>query len=372
MNDFIDVIVCGHLCLDLIPGMKHLPGWALTAAGRLFESGPIGISTGGAVSNTGLALHRLGVDVRLMSIVGDDLLGQVIIHYLQARDPLLTEYIQPMPGQPSSATIVLQPENADRTFLHCAGTNAVFSAANVHFELAGRARIFHLGYPPLLPRLIEQDGEALQAIFANVRAAGAVTSLDMVMPDPQALSGQVNWPLILDRTLPYVDIFIPSIDEILFMLRRADWEAWKGDTLAHLNRSYLAELADELLGRGVAISGFKLGEMGMYVKTANGERLDRIKRVQLDSDAWGNIEQWQPAYQVRVAGTTGAGDSAYAGFLAALLRGCGPEAAVSWACAVGACNVEAVDSTSGIRTWDETAQRLAGGWPYRPERLSGF
>jgi sugar/nucleoside kinase (ribokinase family) len=372
MNDFIDAIVCGHLCLDLIPDIKHLSGWALTAPGRLFESGPIGISTGGAVSNTGLALHRLGVDVRLMSIVGDDLLGQVIVNYLQARDPLLTEYVLPVQGQPSSATIVLQPENADRTFLHCAGTNATFNAANINFELADRVRIFHLGYPPLLPKLIEHDGEELQTIFAKVKEAGAVTSLDMVMPDPQALSGQVNWSLILDRTLPNVDIFMPSIDEILFMLRRSEWEAWKGDTLAHLNRSYLAELADELLDKGAAVTGFKLGELGIYLKTAGAERCAIIERVPLEPAVWGNIEQWQPAYQVRVAGTTGAGDSAYAGFLAAVLHGCGPQEALSWACAVGACNVEAVDSTSGVRTWDETAKRLAEGWPTRPGRLSGF
>jgi sugar/nucleoside kinase (ribokinase family) len=372
MNDFIDAVVCGHLCLDLIPDIKHLPGWALTAAGRLFESGPIGISTGGAVSNTGLALHRLGVDVRLMSIVGDDLLGQVIINYLKARDSLLTEYVLPIPGQPSSATIVLQPEKADRTFLHCAGTNAVFNVEHIQFELAERTRIFHLGYPPLLPKLIEENGEELKTIFEKVKRAGAVTSLDMVMPDPQALSGQVNWPLILDKALPYVDIFIPSIDEILFMLRRADWESWKGDTLAHLSRSYLAELADELLNRGVAITGFKLGEMGIYLKCADAERLAQLERISFQPSVWANIERWQPAYHVRVAGTTGAGDSAYAGFLAAVLRECGPEDALRWACAAGACNVEAVDSTSGVRTWDETAERLAGTWTTRPERLRGF
>lgn len=40
----------------------------------------------------------------------------------------------------------------------------------------------------------------------------------------------------------------------------------------------------------------------------------------------------------------GAGDAAYAGLLAAMLRGLPPQAAAEMACAVGACCVEAPDA----------------------------
>jgi hypothetical protein len=30
---------------------------------------------------------------------------------------------------------------------------------------------------------------------------------------------------------------------------------------------------------------------------------------------------------------------------------------------VGACDVEAADATSAIRTWEETLRRIASGWP---------
>jgi sugar/nucleoside kinase (ribokinase family) len=368
----VDIIAAGHLCLDLIPDMLHVRLENLAIPGKLYETGPIRISTGGSVSNTGLALHRLGVSVSLMSIVGEDLIGQVILNYLAARDPALTEAITVNSGQPSSSTLVLSPHDTDRTFMHCAGTNTSFSSADIDFKRVEQAKLFHLGYPPLLPALIDHDGDELALIFQKAKAAGAVTSMDMVVPDPNAHSGQVNWPVILRKTLPYVDIFLPSIEEILFMLRRADHDAWSPNVLPYLNRHYLHDFADELLALGSVIVGFKLGEMGLYLRTGSTDALERLNRLKLDTPAWTDVELWSPAFLVEVAGTTGAGDSAYAGFLASLLRRLRPDEAIRWACAVGACNVEATDSTSGVRTWEETAARLAAGWPARPERLPGY
>src|ERR1041385_4886534 len=186
MTDSVDILVAGHLCLDLIPGMSRVSAQDMTTPGRLYYIDPIAVSTGGAVSNTGLALHRLGVNVRLLATVGEDLIGQMILMYLRQRDPKLTELIKIKSGQPSSSTIALSPANTDRTFLHCTGTNDVFGVDDINFELVGQAKIFHLGYPTLLPHVVEDDGEDLQAIFAKGKATGVVTSLDMAQPDPSS------------------------------------------------------------------------------------------------------------------------------------------------------------------------------------------
>ena len=45
------------------------------------------------------------------------------------------------------------------------------------------------------------------------------------------------------------------------------------------------------------------------------------------------------------------------------LRDLPPEQAVTAAVAVGACNVEAADTLSGIQPWDATLRRVADGWP---------
>jgi len=368
----VDVLVAGHLCLDMLPDMDQIALDALATPGRLFETGVLQFATGGAVSNTGIALHKLGIPVRLMANVGDDFAGKTITSILDSHDPALSQHVALMSDQPSSYTIVLAPGRVDRIFLHCPGTNTYFGLKDINFALLHDTKIFHLGYPSLLPRLFADDGEELMAICQRAKADGVVTSLDMTLPDPSTPSGQANWRKIFTRTMPFTDIFIPSIEEIVFCLRRGDYDAWKGKVLSHLSATYLSDLADELIGMGGVIVGFKLGEMGMYLKTADLPSFFRLERLNVAIDDWANQTVWSPAFQVKVAGTTGAGDSAYAGFLAALLRGLKPDGALRWACAVGACNVEAADSTSGVRTWAETQARLDAGWPTRPERLPGF
>ncbi|MBC7814332.1 MAG: carbohydrate kinase family protein [Burkholderiales bacterium] len=373
MTNTVDIVVSGHLCLDLLPRMEHVPLEGLAKPGRLYEVGALDISTGGAVSNTGLALHKLGVSVRLMATVGDDLLGRVIVGILAAREPSLAEHIEVQQGQSSSYTIVLSPEKVDRIFLHSPSTNTDFGADNINFELMRDARLFHFGYPPILPRVIANDGDELEKIYRLARETGVITSLDTSLPDPKGLSGQANWHTILTRTLPYVDIFMPSIEEILFMLRREDYEAWRGALGAHLTADYLHTLAAELLAMGPAIVGFKLGEMGLYIRTGKAAKIERLRqRLPIGLEAWTDKRVWSPAFYVSVVGTTGAGDPAFAGLLSSLLKGLKPQEAVKWACAVGACNVESADAVSGVRTWADTEARMRAGWPARSEHISGL
>lgn len=372
MTDTFEILVSGHLCLDLIPRMQHVTVADLTTPGRLYATESVAVSTGGAVSNTGLALHRLGVNVGLMGLVGDDLIGQMILHYLRNRGPTLSDHIMIKSGQASSSTIVLSPANADRTFLHCTGTNEIFGVANIDFELVKKATIFHLGYPSLLPRIIRHDGEELQAIYKEAKEIGVITSLDMAQPDPNGIIAALNWKRIFERTLPSVDIFLPSIEEMVLTLRRSDYNQWMPHVLKHINRTYLYDLAGEFLDMGVAISGFKLGELGMYLRTGGIHALKRLERLGLDVAEWANRELWVPAFKVNVIGTTGAGDAAFAAFLAALLKRATPYEALKWACAVGACSVETADATSGIRNWSETKLRMEGEWAVYDTHLPGY
>ncbi|GAB4510971.1 MAG: sugar kinase [Anaerolineae bacterium] len=365
-----DVIVSGHICLDLLPGMARVSQEDLGTPGRLYEVDPLGMATGGAVSNTGLALFHLGVDVGLMGTVGDDLLGRVIIAYLRDQKPELADYIKVQPGQDSSYSVVLAPENADRTFLHCTGTNDTFGAEDVDYTRLTDAKIFHLGYPPLMPRLYQNEGAELVDIFRRAKATGVVTSLDMAMPDPNGPSGKADWRRIVERTLPYVDIFLPSIEEILMMMRLSAERARAA--MGELNLSFLDRLSHELIDMGAAVVGFKLGPYGLYARaTDDADRLQALKRLPIDQAAWCGASAYYPTYAVEAVGTTGAGDTAYAGFLTALLHGLTLQEAVQMANAVGACSVEVATSTGGVRSWEETRARMASGWPLSTERIKG-
>ena len=132
-----------------------------------------------------------------------------------------------------------------------------------------------------------------------------------------------------------------------------------------LDAALLASLADELLTWGARIVGLKLGDQGLYLRTAQdvgGETL-------LNLTAWANRELLVPCFQTAVAGTTGAGDATIAGLLTALLAGLAPEAAIRSAVAVGAYSVEHVDATSGVHSWDEIQRRLQTNWATCPVRL---
>jgi sugar/nucleoside kinase (ribokinase family) len=121
---------------------------------------------------------------------------------------------------------------------------------------------------------------------------------------------------------------------------------------------------------GVPLVVIKLGERGLYLRTAGRKTIEKIGRAApADPAAWAEKELWAPCFRVRVVGTTGAGDATIAGFLSAMLRDLSPELAVTVAVAVGACNVEAADALTGLRTWDATLDRIRTGWGRLPLHL---
>ena len=349
----VDAVVAGHVCLDIIPQLAPGDLSELVTPGKVAEIGPVTLETGGVVSNTGRALHRLGISTRLMGKVGDDAFGRIILDLFRADDPALAEDMIIAPGEASSYTIVLSPPGTDRFFMHCGGANHSFSADDVPYDRLKNARLFHFGYPPYMRRMYEQGGEQLVRMYRDAKRAGVVTSLDLALPDPQGPSGQVDWADVLARTLPYVDLFLPSLDELAFMLR-------SGQSPDTLDDAALAGLADDVLALGVGVVVIKLGERGLYVRT--NERLPVAP-----DPGWIGRELWAPIFQAEpMVGTTGAGDTTIAGFLAGFLRGQPLAAALTSAVAVGACNVEAADALGGVRTWDATQARIAAGWARGP------
>ena len=117
----------------------------------------------------------------------------------------------------------------------------------------------------------------------------------------------------------------------------------------------LRTMADAALALGPRAILIKIGDRGAYLRTG--------PRGMPDASGWENRELYTPVFSVPiVAGTTGAGDSTIAGFLASVTRGMPPEEALTMAVAVGGCCVEAPDATTGIRPWEKTAERVRSGW----------
>jgi len=157
-----EAVVAGHICLDVFPTLGG--GTVLFRPGQTVEAGPVVFSTGGAVSNTGLALHKLGIVTRLMGKIGGDLFGQAIRQILESYAPGLSGDMIIADSEASSYSIILSSPRADRMLIHAPGCNATFGADDMHYESLDPARLFHFGYPPLMARMYADDTE-LVSIF---------------------------------------------------------------------------------------------------------------------------------------------------------------------------------------------------------------
>lgn len=380
MAENLRAVVAGHICLDIFPGLETLGEGKFNEMfhpGGLITVGPAILATGGPVSNTGLALWKLGISTRLIARVGDDPFGGVVRALVEKYEPALAAGLVVAPGETTSYTIVISPPGKDRFFFHCHGVNDTFCADDIDMDLVAQASLFHFGYPPIMRRMYLNGGLELAEVLRRAKSAGVTTSLDMAALDPTTESGQVDWVAVFRAALPYADIFMPSFEETLYALRRADFErlaqsAPGGRLLALATPALLGELSSELLEMGSSMVGLKLGDRGLYLRTAGLEGLRKLGRAAPGNlAAWADQELWSPCFQVQVVGTTGSGDATIAGFLCALLHDFSPRRAVTAAVAVGACNVEAADALSGLRSWDETMARIQAGWVRHPMPCPG-
>jgi len=363
----IDVVAAGHVCLDIIPGFSQDRQYKVEevfSPGKIVDVQQVAVSTGGPVSNTGIALVKLGMKVSFIAKIGDDDFGRLTLNRL--KNWASVEGLSISREEHSSYTVAIAPTGIDRIFFHSPGTNHTFSAADVDYALCGQARLFHLGYPPLMRGLYQNGGEQLVEIFRRVKEQGTTTSLDMALPDPRTEAGRIDWRVIFEKLLPFVDIFHPSAEEALFMVNRKKWErlrveAGGGDLLDLLTGEDFAELSDQLLQWGAAIVTHKSGHRGFYLRTAGRDRIANMGSAKpADGEAWAARELWGPAYRVKpIASATGSGDSSLAGFSAAFLRGEAPERCVAIANTLGCQNLHALDAVSGIEDWEQTLKTVA-------------
>ena len=227
--------------------------------------------------------------------------------------------------------------------------------------------LFHFGYPPLMKRMYENDGEELIKIYRRMKEKGLATSLDFAAIDPNSDAGKTNWRKLLKGVLPYVDFFVPSFEEMCFILDREKYDrlmASGGNMTENLDLEADAmPLAEELLSMGCRAVLIKCGESGMIYKTSSADAWEKVgKRLPIDADAWADKSGIQPIFRVKhVASGTGAGDTSIAAYLLSVLRGRTPDKCAEVAAAEGACCVTAFDALSGLKQLDELEELLSTG-----------
>ena len=379
------VVVAGHICIDITPIFPTGSAGAATAQkaiqeilspGKLTRVRGVDIHAGGVVANTGLAMHLFGAEVSLMGKVGKDAFGSMILSLLRERgagDGMIVSN-----GASTSYSIVIAIPGCDRIFLHDPGANDDFRFSDLDFE----SNLFHFGYPTLMASMFRNGGEELAKTFRAVDGAGVMTSLDLAAVDEKSVAGQADWKSILEKTLPSVDFFMPSFEELAFMLDRVALEkvrarAQDGDPLAVLSVEEDVEpLADRAISLGAKVVLVKCGAKGLYYRTASREKMESLAKKsgmwlaeERNGDRCGLPEGWidrkgfEKSYAPeRVLSATGAGDTTIAAFLVAMLEGYPFERCLQLATATGASCVESYDALGGLRPFAELERKIKSGW----------
>ncbi|MFO0792161.1 MAG: carbohydrate kinase family protein [Pirellulales bacterium] len=315
MEKSLDCVVVGSCVVDVLA--RPVPLTTAIGGGRLIESDPLVLTTGGIVSNSGITMARLGLRVAAFTYVGDDEWAEVIRHRYGV-EGVDTSALVTYPGGATSTTAVLIDSSGERTFVHCVGAPRMLdkSALLGQLDLFAKSRAMLIGYYPLMTRL-QND---LPEVFAAIRERGCLTAMDA------AGDGGTMEPLA--TILPHLDFYLPSQSEA------------EHQTGLHEPRAILG-VYREAGARGWL--GIKLGSKGALISPTPGEFID--------------VPAVKPPGPV--IDTTGAGDSFLGGVIAGVLRGLSPAAAGRLGAAAGACCVTGLGATTAIRGYDETAA-LAG------------
>lgn len=364
------VIVAGHICLDITPifpsnQRKELKD--ILTPGKLITVDEADVHTGGAVANTGLAMKILGADVKLVGKIGDDSFGQLIMNILDKYN--VSDKMISSPKTSTSYSIVISPPGVDRIFLHNSGANDDFVSEDISEDMLKDVSLFHFGYPPLMKHIYRNQGEELLTIFKNIKEHNIATSLDMAAIDPLSEAGSINWNFILERVIPYVDFFVPSVEELAFMIDRKKYDEWVikangKDITSILSINDVKPLAHKLINMGAKVVLIKCGAPGIYYKTADKDKLSSISsNIKLNLDSWSSREGFEKSYEPeKVVSGTGAGDTSIAAFLTAMLRGYSFDKCMQLSVATGASCVSTYDALSGIKPLDELEQIINRGW----------
>ena len=315
MSDRLDCVVCGSCVVDLLCRPVSLEEPIGSSVLHPVES--VVLTGGGITINSGVAMARLGMKVGVMTYIGDDSWAPVV-HDLFREAGIDDTYLMTHPTESTSTTVVMVDGEGERSFFHCVGAPEMLDANTMleRIDLFARSNTLLLGYYSLMPNL----ESALPDVLARIRAVGCRTALDA------AGAGGTMDPL--ERILPHLDFYVPSLTEASHQTGLADPE--------QIIRTYRGCAAPGLLG-------VKLGKKGVLLSP----RPDEYVHIDIVDPPGAVID------------TTGAGDCFYAGLLTGLIKGQPIEQAGRLGAAAAACCVTAIGGAMGVRDYAITSA-LAG------------
>ena len=363
-----DAVIAGYICVDMIPDFKKSQSVIsisnLFVPGKLIEIDGISFVLGGAVPNTGLAMKKFNKNVFLNGLVGNDFIGKIAIEWLDKYN--LSEGIRMTDQAGTAFSIVIAPPGIDRIFLESPGCNQIFGISFINFDAVSGSRLFHFGYPPLLKQFYENNGSQLVELFSDIQRMGVVTSLDLSLPDTESESGRIDWRGIMQKVLPYTDIFVPSLEEVLQIMKPVEYaeilsSSVSSDIIDQVIINTIREIGRGFIDSGVKMFLIKAGHLGAYLLTGNISSINEKAGLNLVQENWNNCELWCKAYKadpLKIKNSSGAGDTAAAAFLSAILNNEGPDSSIRYATLAGRNNLYCKNVYDDLKDWEEMKKEI--------------
>ncbi len=279
--------------------------------GILEKVNSITMHNGGNAMTASINLRKIGVESTMVGMVGNDMFGEFLKGRLSDAGVDVSGLKVSDKAQTSASVLMIDPGTGERSFFHCVGANGVLSESDINYDAVEKCDMVFVTGSFIMDTF---DGEETMKFLKKCKKMGKTTFLDVCWD----ASGR--WGELLDMSLPYIDYFMPSIDEAVCIAKEEDPE----------------KIADVFRAKGAKNVIIKLGSKGSYLRK--------------EGESKGTV--YPPFYIENPVDTTGAGDSFCSGFLAAFAMGKTEEECMVFANATGAHCVMATGATTGIKPYE--------------------
>ncbi len=300
------IVVFGSFVVDLMGRGPHLP-----VPGETVKSGFFKMGAGGKGFNQGVAAHKSGGDVTMITKLGKDTFAEIALGTMRELGMDTSRVIQTEEYATGVALIEVDENSGQNAIM-------VIPSACDHItdaEVAALKEVIE-GADILLTQL-ETNMSSIKGVIDMAHAAGKTIILNTAPVQP-----------VEDALLSKVTIVTPNEVEasILTGVKVVDEQS-------------AAQAADWFFQRGVKKVVITMGGMGAYV-------------------ADGTHAELTPAFRVNAIDTTGAGDAYNGGFVTALSEGNDIFAAARFAAATAALSVQKMGTTPSMPTREEIEEFL--------------
>lgn len=301
------ITVFGSFVVDLMSRTPHLPVAGETVKGSMFKMGP-----GGKGFNQGVAAHKAGAEVSMITKLGKDTFGKVALDAMEELNMDTSKVFITEETETGTALILVDETTSQNEIVVVLGSCNTISDE----EVESVAEVI-IDSEYLLTQL-ETNLSAIDKVIDIAYRNGVKVILNTAPIQP-----------INDDILRKVDLITPNEVEAEIL------------TGICINDEKNAKKAAEwFFARGVKNVVITLGERGVFIA---------------DDQKQGII----PAYKVEAIDTTGAGDAFNGGLVAALAEGKNLWEAAKFAVAVAAISVQRLGTTPAIPTRAEIDEFIA-------------